>query len=169
MTTITPVSTPSRSAPSLCCGLCNIKTYKRGFLRNFFRRTQRRHALRKTSDQRKSSEGCPRAALQSLEIESLSIEREGSSRMRYHGRKGSVISFGDVDTKEVHRMMKFINKTKVKTRQLLSLVIPKYLTFANLQKYLHMIFRRAAGGGEIIFPPAASDSEMCCQLIITQI
>ena len=127
MMTLTPSSSPSRRTssdpgnPLLCCGICSIKMYKGNFFRNMFRRTHR--AIRKHSIE--VLEGT-RVHQKTLDIESKShlspsIEFEHSptsSRCRYRassssGRKSSVISFGDVDTREVHKMMKYINRSKV--------------------------------------------------------
>ena len=128
MMTVTPSSSPSRGgsgdgSPLLCCGICSIKVYRGSFFRNMFRRTHR--AIRKHSlevlegvNHHQKSKGLD---IESKSHLSPSIEFEHSptsSRCRYRAsssscRKSSVISFGDVDTREVHKMMKYINRSKV--------------------------------------------------------
>ena len=94
----------------------------------------RRHALSKTSprdnhtpipDTRGSHHLSHVSRSRGLDIESKSYlslsphtERDSSSRCRCNSkpsRKGSVLSFSEVDTHEVHRMMKYINHSKVCT------------------------------------------------------
>ena len=129
--------TPSPSLSSgdtgtvLCCGLCKIKMIKRNFFRGLrFRLSRPGRASIRKSDHENTE--CSRAYHRShggrdaLETDlrdksylgvspvspSGSVATSGRS-CNVHCRKSSVLSFGDVDTREVHRMMKFINRNKV--------------------------------------------------------
>ena len=113
----------------LCCGLCRMKVYHRNIFRNLFRRAQ-------NSPLKNGSES-PEFAVSSQQQEakrhlgppgqesswSPSLSVTPSSRCTYHwtSRKGSVLSFGDVDSREVHRMMKYINRSKVQGTPILYL------------------------------------------------
>ena len=118
---MSPSLAPAEDAPMLCCGLCRMKVYHRNIFRNLFRRAQ-------NSPLKNGSES-PEFAVSSQQQEakrhlgppgqesswSPSLSVTPSSRCTYHwtSRKGSVLSFGDVDSREVHRMMKYINRSKV--------------------------------------------------------
>ena len=111
----------------LCCGLCRMKVYHRNIFRNLFRRAHN-SPLKNGSD---SPEFAVSSQLQAADPEAKrhlgppgqesswsptpSLSVTPSSRCTYHwtSRKGSVLSFGDVDSREVHRMMKYINRSKV--------------------------------------------------------
>ena len=121
-------SLSSDSGTLLCCGLCKIKMIKR----NFFRGLSRPQSSVRKSDHEERAE-CSRAyhrergLRDALETDlrdksylgvspvspSVSVTTSQRSQCNVHCRKSSVLSFGDVDTREVHRMMKFINRSKV--------------------------------------------------------
>ena len=123
----------SESGSLLCCGLCQIKMYKRNFFRGLFPLQRRPQAsLRKSEPERErgaESAECSRArhgVREALETNlrdksylglspSISLNPSQRSQCNVHCRKSSVLSFGDVDSREVHRMMKFINRSKVQS------------------------------------------------------
>ena len=108
----------------LCCGGCSNKMFKRNYFRILYRRALR--VLRK-SETPSYSDSTPqphhRHHHQSLESEhknylSPNIDRDSQSSSKCRcrsgkSRKGSMLSFSEVDTVEVHRMMKYINHSKV--------------------------------------------------------
>ena len=124
---MSPSLGPAEDAPMLCCGLCRMKVYHRNIFRNLFRRAHN-SPLKNGSD---SPEFAVSSQLQAADTEAKhhlgppgqesswsptpSLSVTPSSRCTYHwtSRKGSVLSFGDVDSREVHRMMKYINRSKV--------------------------------------------------------
>ena len=120
----------SESGTLLCCGLCKIKMIKRNFFRGLFRLSRPQASVRKSDHEERAE--CSRAhhthaARDALETDlrdksylgvspvspSVSVTTSQRSQCNVHCRKSSVLSFGDVDTREVHRMMKFINRSKV--------------------------------------------------------
>ena len=127
-----PETQGSDSGTLLCCGLCKIKMIKRNFFRGLFRLSRPHASVRKSDHE---SAECSRAyhrhgesgVRDALETDlrdksylgvspvspSVSVTTSGRSQCNVHCRKSSVLSFGDVDTREVHRMMKFINRSKV--------------------------------------------------------
>ena len=124
---MSPSLGPAEDAPMLCCGLCRMKVYHRNIFRNLFRRAHN-SPLKNGSE---SPEFAVSSQLQAADPEAKrhlgppgqesswsptpSLSVTPSSRCTYHwtSRKGSVLSFGDVDSREVHRMMKYINRSKV--------------------------------------------------------
>ena len=121
-------SLSSDSGTLLCCGLCKIKMIKRNFFRGLFRGLSRpQSSVRKTDHEERAE--CSRAYHRERGLEtdlrdksylgvspvspSVSVTTSQRSQCNVHCRKSSVLSFGDVDTREVHRMMKFINRSKV--------------------------------------------------------
>lgn len=121
-------SLSSDSGTLLCCGLCKIKMIKRNFFRGLFRGLSRpQSSVRKTDHEERAE--CSRAYHRERGLEtdlrdksylgvspvspSMSVTTSQRSQCNVHCRKSSVLSFGDVDTREVHRMMKFINRSKV--------------------------------------------------------
>ena len=125
-------SLSSDSGTLLCCGLCKIKMIKRNFFRGLFRGLSRPQSSVRKSDHEERAE-CSRAyhrergLRDALETDlrdksylgvspvspSVSVTTSQRSQCNVHCRKSSVLSFGVVDTREVHRMMKFINRSKV--------------------------------------------------------
>ena len=126
-------SLSSDSGTLLCCGLCKIKMIKRNFFRGLFRLSLSRpqSSVRKTEhdheEQQSSRAHHTHGLRDALETDlrdrsylgvspvspSVSVTTSQRSQCNVHCRKSSVLSFGDVDTREVHRMMKFINRSKV--------------------------------------------------------
>ena len=159
-------SLSSDSGTLLCCGLCKIKMIKRNFFRGLFRLSRPQSAVRKTEHEERagSSRAYHRHGRDALETDlrdrsylgvspvspSVSVTTSQRSQCNVHCRKSSVLSFGDVDTREVHRMMKFINRSKVMLFAAIS-----HEDFLSQPNIFHLQIHMLTFSQDLIFLPSA--------------